>query len=134
MLTKIKAAALSGLIALGSAALPAVAHADNVYLGLGGQAGSAEFGIRVGDDDWRRDEWRGDDWRQDDWRRDNWRRADRYFRGCTPERAVDKAWRMGVRNPRVVDVDRRTIEVRGRKFGHRVNLLFARAPHCPVIG
>lgn len=41
---------------------------------------------------------------------------------------------MGVRNPRVIDVDRRTIEVRGHKWGHRVNLLFARAPHCPVIG
>lgn len=124
MLTTIKAAALSTLIAIGGlSALPAAAHADNVYLGFGGHRGGAALGIQIGDDDWR-----GDGWRHDD------RRRPGHYRACSPDRALNKAWRVGVRNPRIVDVDRRTIEVRGHKRGHRINLLFGRAPNCPIIG
>ena len=115
----IKATALSALIGLGSlAALPAAAQADNLYLGFGG--GSAQLGVEIGD-------------RYDGKRYDNHRRPVRNFRDCSPDRAIEKAWRMGLRNPRVVDVDRRTIEVRGQRRGHRVHVVFARAPHCPVI-
>ncbi|MBL8584384.1 MAG: hypothetical protein JNL61_19450 [Rhizobiaceae bacterium] len=129
MLTTIKAAAMTAFIGLGAlAALPATAQADNVYLGFGGDRGGAQFGVEIGNDDWR-----GRDWRDDDWRRDDWRR-EAYYRACTPQRAIDKAWRIGVRNPRVIEVDRRTIEVRGHKRGHRVNILFGRAPNCPIIG
>ena len=54
-------------------------------------------------------------------------------RECTPNRAVDKAERLGLRRARVVDVDRRTIDVMGRRYGDRVVLTFARVPGCPVI-
>lgn len=119
MFTTIKATALSALIGLGAmAALPAAAQADNLYLGFG--SGGAQLGVDIGD-------------RYDGYRYDDYRRPVRHYRGCTPDRAIDKAWRMGLRNPRVVDVDRRTIEVRGHRRGHRVHVLFARAPHCPVI-
>lgn len=123
MLTKIKALALSALIGLGGlAAIPATAQADNLYLGFGN--GGAQFGMDIND---------GRGW--DDGRgwNDDRRYPNRGWRACTPQRAVDKAWRMGLRNPRVVDVDRRTIEVRGQKRGNRVYVTFARAPNCPVI-
>ncbi|MBN9073269.1 MAG: hypothetical protein J0H34_17075, partial [Rhizobiales bacterium] len=46
-------------------------------------------------------------------------------RGCTPERALWKAERMGIRRARVVDMDRRTIDVRGRdRRGDRVIVTF----------
>lgn len=54
--------------------------------------------------------------------------------GCTPERALRKAERMGIRRARVVDVDRRTIDVRGRdRYGERVYVTFGRRDRsCPV--
>ncbi len=55
-------------------------------------------------------------------------------RGCTPDRALRKAERMGIRRARIVDVDRRSIEVRGRdRRGDRVYLTFGRRDRsCPV--
>jgi hypothetical protein len=54
-------------------------------------------------------------------------------RGCTEDRALDKAERMGIRRARIVDAGRRTIEVRGRsRDGERVYLTFGRERGCPV--
>ncbi|MCF6114804.1 hypothetical protein [Mesorhizobium muleiense] len=54
-------------------------------------------------------------------------------RGCTEDRALDKAERMGVRRARIVTAGRRTIEVRGRsRDGERVYLTFGRERGCPV--
>lgn len=55
-------------------------------------------------------------------------------RGCTEDRALRKAARMGIRNARVIDVDRRSIEVRGRdRRGDRVHVTFGRRDRsCPV--
>lgn len=65
------------------------------------------------------------------WRGEERRLSRRSF--CTEERALDKAERMGLRRARVVDSDRRTIEVRGRtRGGERVLLTFGRAPNCPL--
>ena len=56
------------------------------------------------------------------------------YRGCTPDRALRKAERMGIRRARVVDVDRRSIEIRGRdRDGERVYVTFGRRDRsCPV--
>jgi hypothetical protein len=127
MFKTLKTAALSGLIALGTlAAVPATsAQAEGLYLNLGN--GDARFGVYVGDDDrryYRRDRWD---------RRDRWER--RHMRPrCTANRALNKAERMGIRRARIVDIDRRSITVRGRKWGDRVTVDFGRAPNCPVIG
>jgi hypothetical protein len=54
-------------------------------------------------------------------------------RGCTEDRALDKAERMGIRRARIVEAGRRTIEVRGRTYdGERVYLTFGRERGCPV--
>jgi hypothetical protein len=61
---------------------------------------------------------------------------DRYERrGCSPERALRKAERMGIRRARIVDVGRRTIDVRGRdRRGDRVMITFGRRDRdCPVL-
>lgn len=115
MLTKLKTAALSALIGLGTLAAVPAAQAEGVYLNYGGRHHSGVgIGVQIGDYD--RYDYRGG-----------------YRRGCTPYRAVDKAERYGVRRARVVDVSRRTITVAGRKWGERVRMTFGRAPHCPVI-
>lgn len=73
------------------------------------------------------------DYRRDGDRRDQERGANR--RECTPDRALDKADRMGVRRARIADVGRRTISVRGRgRGGDRVVVTFDRRDRrCPVL-
>lgn len=119
MFAKLKTAALSALIGLGTlAAIPATAQAEGLYLNYGGGHSGVGIGVQIGDYD-----------------RIHYRdhRRDRRNRGCTPYRALDKAERYGVRRARVVDVDRRTITVSGRKWGERVRMTFGRAPHCPIV-
>ncbi|TPL09583.1 MULTISPECIES: hypothetical protein [unclassified Mesorhizobium] len=116
MNTTIKTAALSALVGLATlAAIPA--HADSLYLGFGNNQ-DPRFGVYAGDDGYR--------YRRDE-RRDDWRR------GCSPERALDKADRMGLRRARIVDVNRRTVKVMGRQYGDRVVIVFANERGCPVI-
>jgi hypothetical protein len=118
MYTSIKTAALSALVGLGTlAAIPA--HADSLYLGFGNNQ-DPRFGVYAGDDGYRRD------YRRDD-RRDDWRR------GCSPDRALDKAERMGLRRARIVDVNRRVVKVVGRQYGDRVVVVFANERGCPII-
>ena len=120
MINKFRTAALSALIGLGAlAAMPSAAQADGLYLNYGGN-GSVGVGIHIGDHD------------RVDYRKRH-RHDDRHFRACTPHRAANKAERYGVRRVRVVDVDRRTITVSGRKWGERVRMTFGRAAHCPVV-
>lgn len=85
-----------------------------------------------------RERCRYEDRRYDD---DNWRYGDRRYdnrgwarRECSPERALYKAERMGIRRARIVDVGRRTIDVRGRtRYGERVIVSFGRWDRgCPV--
>ena len=116
MFNTLKTAALSALIGLGAlAAVPAVAQADGLYLNFGHSG--PRFGVYDGDREAVRD------WRRDrDWRR-----------GCSPERALDKAERMGLRRVRIVDMGRNTIKVAGRKYNDRVVVVFARERGCPVI-
>ncbi|TPL82429.1 hypothetical protein [Mesorhizobium sp. B2-3-12] len=116
MYNTIKTAALSALVGLGTlAAMPA--HADSLYLGFGNNQ-DPRFGVYAGDDGYRH--------RRDE-RRDDWRR------GCSPDRALDKAERMGLHRARIVDVNRRVIKVVGRQYGDRVVVVFANERGCPVI-
>lgn len=73
------------------------------------------------------------DRRDGDRQRDQDRRSER--RDCTPDRALDKADRMGLRRARVGDVGRRTISVTGRnRRGDRVVVTFDRRDgRCPVL-
>ncbi|MEQ1943234.1 hypothetical protein ABMA32_12530 [Mesorhizobium sp. VNQ89] len=132
MFTRFKAAALSALIGLGAlAAVPAAAQAQGAYLEYDAGNGVG-IGMEFGGYD-RADYRHGPRW--DDRRDDRWDRRDdrRYDRRCSPDRAVDKAERYGLRRARVVDVSHRTITVAGRKWGERVHMTFARAPNCPIV-
>lgn len=135
MFDKIKTAALSAVIGFGTlAAIPASAQADGLYLNLG--QGQPRVGVYVQDgyrDNGRWDNHNNGRW--DDRNDGRWddRNNGRWNRGCTPDRALDKADRMGLSRTRIVDVSRRTITVSGRKYGERINVSFARAPNCPVV-
>jgi hypothetical protein len=63
----------------------------------------------------------------------NHRRWHRPPARCNADRAVNKAWRMGLNRVRVTHVGSRTITVRGRWRGHSGRVIFARAPGCPVV-
>jgi hypothetical protein len=136
MLNEIKIAAASALIGLGAiTALPASAQESGIYLHLGGgDEPGTYFGDHVPRDYRYGDDYRDDRrWDRERWDRDRWDR-DRWARSCTPDRALDKAERMGIYRARIADVDGRTITVRGRSRGERVYITFARAPRCPIIG
>ena len=119
MFTTLRTAVIAGLVGLTAlAAVPA--KADGFYLQLGdGDAGvyRGESGRTYYRRDRYRDEYRGE-----------------YEHRCTPERALYKAERIGVRRARIADVSRRTISIVGRSRGERVYVTFARAPSCPIIG
>jgi hypothetical protein len=118
MFAKLKTAALAALVALGAfAAVPATAQASDFSFGFGSANGAVtvQFGSGRGWD-------RGYD------RHHGPRRA------CSERQAVYKAADMGLRHARVVHSSHRAIEVRGRSHRHgRTTVVFARAPHCPVI-
>jgi hypothetical protein len=113
MKTFVKALVMSAVIGLGGvAAMPASAQDGRVYLEFGGRDGP-----RIGVDE-----------------RSRYRDRDRWDeRSCSPREAVRKASRMGIRNARVVDTGRRTIEVSGRRHGDRVHVTFGRRGDCPVV-
>lgn len=117
MFSKVKAAALSALIALGGlAAMPATAQADGFFFGIGPHGG-VYGGVHAGPS-----------------RHYGRHHRVRHYRACTPRQAVIKASRMGIRNAHVRNVNRNVIRVRGRDWHGRVVVRFARAPGCPVIG
>ncbi|WP_315924209.1 hypothetical protein [Mesorhizobium sp. SP-1A] len=130
MFKTIRTAALSALVGLGAlAAIPAVAQADGIYLNYGTRP-DTRLGVYVGDRDAR-------DWGRDrdarGWGRDRDRYGDRdWRRSCSPDRALDKAERMGLRRARVVDMSRHTIRVAGFKYNSRVTVVFGRDRGCPI--
>ncbi|MER8826372.1 hypothetical protein NKH73_10135 [Mesorhizobium sp. M0938] len=116
MFNTIKMTTLSALISLGTlAAVPA--HADSIYLGFGND-NDPRVGVYTGDDDgYRRGHRRDRDWR----------------RSCSPDRALGKAERMGLRRARIVDINRRTVKVAGRQYGDRVLVVFGNERGCPIL-
>ena len=114
MFSTLKTAALSAMIGLGAiVALPAAAQADGLYLNFGGHHGSG-VGVYPRDDD-------------------GYRYRHRPVRACTPNRALNKAERLGLRRAHVVNVNRRTIKVSGRQHRDRVTVTFGRSPNCPIV-
>ncbi|WP_159592801.1 hypothetical protein [Chelativorans xinjiangense] len=114
MFRKIRIAALSALLGLGTlAAMPATAQADGLYFSFGHS--SPRLGIHRGHDRYYRHH-----------------RPRRVFT-CTPRSAVRKAYRMGLSHVRVAEVGHRAIRVSGHRYHRRASIVFARAPHCPVI-
>jgi hypothetical protein len=132
MFTTLKTAALAGLIGL--MAMPAMA--DSLYLGFGDRQDDTRFGVYLGDNSrtvHRRDRYDDNGYDRYD-RYDNRRDFRRAERRCTPERALDKAERIGIRRARIDYVNRETIGVIGRSHGDRVSVTFARDRGCPIIG
>lgn len=120
MLKIVQTAALSLSVLLGSFATVPAAQAASVSVTVTPE--TVQYRHDRHDRDWRRDRDRRHD-----------RHRDRPRRACTPERATEKAWKMGINRPRVANVNRNTIAVRGFQRGQTVRVLFARAPNCPVI-
>jgi hypothetical protein len=55
-------------------------------------------------------------------------------RGCNPDRALDRAYAMGMRNARIGNVSPRSISVIGRdRRGKAVTLVFGRDFGCPLV-
>ena len=103
----------TAMIGLGAiASVPSAAQADSLHFSFG----DGVIGIQAG-------------------RYDNYDRYDRrdWRRTCSPGEALHKARRIGLRNARVVDVDRRTIDVVGRSRGDRVRVTFARTGNCRIV-
>lgn len=117
MFSKIKIAAVSAIVALGTLAAAPASAGSGVYLGLGGGHHGPGVGVWFGE--------RGHVYR---------RHHRPHYRACTPGQAVNKASRMGVRRAHVRRANRNVIRVAGRQRGHHVVVRFARAPGCPVIG
>lgn len=54
-------------------------------------------------------------------------------KGCSPRRAVRKAWNMGLNHPHVKRVGRRHIVVKGGYHGSRAKIVFSRYGRCQVV-
>ncbi|HEV7252308.1 MAG TPA: hypothetical protein VGN97_04310 [Mesorhizobium sp.] len=110
----IKKTALAGLVALSAMAAAPAAHADGLYF---------QFGLSGGDVVYKERDY-------DRHGRDYGRRG----RVCTPERALDKAERLGFRRVELERVNRNRIVVSGRKHGEWSDIVFSRdGRNCPVI-
>ena len=51
----------------------------------------------------------------------------------TPDGALQKAKRIGIRQARLVDVRFSSIGVTGQLNGNRIDVKFSREPNCPVL-
>ncbi len=122
--------ALIGLGAVGATAAPAMA--DSVYLQF------SSSGSHVGYHDGGHRHWDRGHRSHHRWHRGHrghrWGRSGYHRSYCSSDRALFKARSMGVRDAYVSRAGHRTIKVRGHARGHRVSVVFARAPYCPVIG
>ena len=113
---------LSALVGLGAVALVAFpSQAESLQLELGKHGPRLKL---LPDCDPNYDDC---DVRSDDWR------DRRHSRGCTEDRALDKAERMGIRRARIESIGRREITVRGRQYGDRVRVTFGTERGCPIL-
>lgn len=138
MKTIVTYAALALLIFGGGySTMQSSAHAQNLELELG--QNGPKLRLRDGDCDPRRERCRDDNRRG---LRDGDRRGRRDDndgprdgrRVCSDDRALDKAERLGIRRARIVDSNRRSVDIRGRdRDGDRVELTIGRDRSCPVL-
>lgn len=126
MFANLRKIAVSAIVGLGVlAAIPASAQAHHV------QGGGAQFGIWFGNSG--HSQWRHGHRRDRHWNKRRHGRRHGQIRRCSVNRAINKAHRMGVHRARVGFVNNRVIKIKGRSHGHRVRILFSRAPGCPVL-
>lgn len=116
MFSKIKTLTLAAVVGLSSLAAVPSAQADGIYFSIG-QGGAT---VSVGDHDRRH-------------RGPAWDRRHHHAPACSPRQAISKAHDMGLRRARIIREDRRTVHVAGHSRYGRGIVVFARAPHCPVI-
>lgn len=109
MLSLVRTLVLAGAVAASATPLPS--FAQSIELDLDGEGPR----LRLVDPDDARDY------------------RDRRGSRCTPERALDKAERMGLRRVRIESVRRNVIEVRGRRHGDRITVRFERDRRCSII-
>ncbi|MDN5927342.1 MAG: hypothetical protein L0I29_09740 [Hyphomicrobiales bacterium] len=114
MLKFIKASAVCAVLGI-TALAGAPAQADALYIGAGGHGG-----LRVMVRDNHGPRWHGN-------------RHYRPVRACSPERALERARRMGVRRAHVAYQNRSVIGVRGHDRRGRITLTFGRYANCPLI-
>lgn len=108
MFKSIRIAAISAVVGLASLAAVPAAQADGLFFSIG------QGHVRI-------------------WDGNRPHRPHVAWRACSPRQAVRKAARYGVDRAHVVRANRNVIKVSGHKHRHRVNMVFARAPGCPVI-
>ena len=112
--------ALAALIGVGSMAVTT----DQASAGGGGVGFSIEFGSPGYGPGWG---W-GPGWGP------GWGNGPKPNKGiCKPRRAAKKAWKMGVRNGRIVRRNHKRVVVKGWRYGYPVKVVFANRRHCPVI-
>jgi len=126
MIAFLRNAALCAAVGLGALAAPAGAWADDSYVRIGN--GQAPYVQVQSSESYRRYDHRPN-YRPD--YRPGFRPG--MMRGCTDYDALIKAKRMGLRQARIARASRQVVTVRGRAFGERATITFARAPRCPVI-
>lgn len=132
MLKNARKIAIAAMLGIGTlAATAATAEAGHRHHGGGGVGIEFRFG-ESGHSHWRRYD-RGR--RHGDGDYTNWKNGRHgWGQRCSVDRAVNKAYRMGINHPRVRYADYNVIKIKGRASGQRVSILFSRAPGCPVIG
>lgn len=54
-------------------------------------------------------------------------------RGCKPRLAVRKARKLGVHRAQLIRMNKKTLKVRGFRYGHRTVIKFANRRGCPII-
>ena len=127
MFANLKRIAVSAIVGLGVlAAIPATAQAHHMHGG-----GGAQFGIWFGNSG--HSQWRHGHRRDRHWDKRYHKRRHGHVRRCSVNRAINKAHRMGVHRPRVRFANQHVIKIKGRSHGHRVRIVFSRAPGCPVL-
>jgi len=110
----IRKALLAALVGIsGFAAVPASAQGLRREFG---NRGDSRFGIYSGDDGYNPSE-----------------RRYALRSGCSPDRALDKADRMGLDDARIARVTPRRIVVLGYEDGDQTRISFGRSRGCPVL-
>ncbi len=102
-------------------------------LALGGLSATAPIASAAGPHDVITIQYNDRGWGPGPGPRPDWDRRPPPPRGCSPRLAEDKAYRMGLNRPRVIDANRRVVVVGGFDRRGRDRIVFANERGCPVL-
>jgi hypothetical protein len=103
-------------------------------LALGGLSATAPLAAAAGPNDVITIQYHDRDWGPGPGPRPDWDRGPPPPpRGCSPRFAEDKAYRMGMNRPRVIEANRRVVIVGGFDRRGRDRIVFANERGCPVL-